>query len=127
MSDPRRMAASPSGRPDDEDDLPEPPRLRALRRLVTVLTVTLILGMLTIAGALAVRITRPEPALQATAFDPASVTAPAIRLPPGTQIIATGAAGTALLLAVEGPEGARALLVVDAASGAILRRVPVTQ
>lgn len=124
MSDPRRIAPL-SGRPDDEDDLPEPPRLRALRRLVTALTVTLILGVTTIAGALVLRITRsPEPP-QAEAFDPMAVTAPAVLLPGGERITATGGAGGVLILAVEGPGGERSLLLVDGASGRVLRRVPV--
>ncbi len=42
--------------------MPEPPRLRALRRLVTVLTATMILGLLTIVVLLVIKIAQPTPA-----------------------------------------------------------------
>jgi hypothetical protein len=38
------------------EDLPEPRRLRQLRRLVTALTATLILGVITIVGLLVIRL-----------------------------------------------------------------------
>ena len=46
---------------DSQAHAPEPPRIRALRRLVTVLTVVMILGMVTVVGLLAWRLTAPAP------------------------------------------------------------------
>lgn len=40
------------------DDAPEPPRLRALRQLVTILTATMILGLVTIIGLIVITLTR---------------------------------------------------------------------
>lgn len=45
-----------------QSDLPEPPRIRALRRMVTALTLTLTLGMIVIVGLLAWRLTSGAPA-----------------------------------------------------------------
>ncbi len=40
-----------------DEEFPEPPRLRRLRRLVTLLTATLIVGVITIVGLLVIRLT----------------------------------------------------------------------
>ena len=58
--------------PGDEE-FPEPPRLRRLRRLVTLLTATLIVGVITIVGLLVIRLTAVRP----TAELPAAITLPA--------------------------------------------------
>lgn len=68
-----------STRVDDMDEAPlnqeEPPNLRFLRRLVTVLTVTMIAGLLTIIALFVIRFSQsPKPIL------PAEIT-----LPDGTQ------------------------------------------
>ena len=44
-----------------DEDFPEPPRLRRLRRLVTALTVTLIVGVITIVGLLVIRLSALAP------------------------------------------------------------------
>ena len=45
------------------DNLPEPPNLRFLRRLVTVLTAVMIGGLLVITGLLVIRFSQTGPAL----------------------------------------------------------------
>jgi hypothetical protein len=111
-------------RDDDEDDLPEPPRLRALRRLVTALTATLILGMLAVAGTLVVRLARPE-APAAPAFAPQALTAERLVLPAGEAITALGAAGPALAVATRDGRGAERIRLFDPATGAELGAVAV--
>jgi hypothetical protein len=105
----------------DEDDAPEPPRLRALRRLVTLLTASLIVGVVATAGALVIRLARPEPG----AFDPRAVAAERVRLPAGEAITAVGAAGAALVVATRDAGGAERLRLYDAATGALLREIAV--
>ena len=65
------MSASISG----DGDAPEPPGLRRLRRLVTGLTATLILGVITIVALLVIRLAALEPAAPALP--------PALTLPEG--------------------------------------------
>jgi hypothetical protein len=49
--------------PPAEREPPEPPRLRALRLLVTVLTATMILGLIVIVGLVVITLTRSRPAV----------------------------------------------------------------
>lgn len=46
-----------------DQEIPEPPRIRALRRLVTVLTATMILGLLTIIVLVVITLTRFSPSM----------------------------------------------------------------
>jgi hypothetical protein len=113
--------------PEDDDDLPEPPRVRALRRLVTVLTATLIVGVVAIAGALVIRIARPPapPAIPASAaFDVGALTAETVALPEGEAITALGAAGSGLMIATRDATGAERLRLYGP-DGALLRVVGV--
>jgi hypothetical protein len=133
MSDPRppRSTRPAAGQPfadrsDDDDDLPEPPRIRALRRLVTALTVASIVGVLTIAGALVVRIIGPF-GNTALPPPPARIAAERIALPAGERITATGGNGPTLILATEAPDGTERLRIFDAATGAFLHAVTVTR
>lgn len=49
-------------RDGEDDDLPDPPQLRALRGLVTLLTVTMIVGIAVVAGTLVYRVMKqPAP------------------------------------------------------------------
>jgi hypothetical protein len=118
MSEPR------SSRPEasDPEDLPEPPRIRALRRLVTTLTVVLILGMVTIAVTLVLRITRtPAPAPA-----PASVLWPdRIALPVGERITASGFGQGLLMLVTEDEAGAARLRLYDPETGALQHVVAI--
>jgi hypothetical protein len=107
------MAPFPSDR-DREDDPPEPPRLRALRRMVAVLTATLILGVVTVAGALVIRIAgapAPPP-------DPAAVTAERVALPADEAIVAVGGGPGVVIVATRDAEGRERLRVFDAGDGA---------
>lgn len=45
--------------PDEFDDLPEPPKLRSLRIMVTTLTATMIIGLLTIIILIVIKIMAP--------------------------------------------------------------------
>jgi len=51
-------------RPDTAQEPPEPPRLRALRRLVTALTVTLMLGIIIIVGLMVWRLGLSGPSVR---------------------------------------------------------------
>ena len=52
----RRIHQSAPGRDEEPDAVPEPANLRFLRRMVTLLTVTMIVGIAVVAGALVMRI-----------------------------------------------------------------------
>jgi hypothetical protein len=123
-----RIARSAPHGPDS-DEPPEPPRLRALRLMVTVLTATLILGVVAIAAALVIRVTRadPPPAPAPAAFDPARLTAESLVLPEGEDIVALGAAGDALMIVTRDASGAEWLRLFDPADGAALRAAPITR
>lgn len=94
---------------------------------MTVLTATLILGVVTIAGAMVLRITAPAPAPVSAGFDPAQVRAESLSLPPGETVTAAGAAGSALMLVTRSAEGAERLHLFDAATGARLRSLDITR
>jgi hypothetical protein len=95
----------------DPDDLPEPPKIRALRRLVTALTLVLILGMITIAVTLVLRISRTPapPAL--------TVTAERVVLPAGERVTASGVAEGILMLVTQDTAGVERLRLYDSATG----------
>ncbi len=90
-------------------DYPESPRLRQLRWLVTTLTLTLILGVITVVGLLVIRLNRVPPplVLPAGVQVPAGETARALTL--GSDWVA--------VVTVD-PEGAERIRVLDQASGA---------
>jgi hypothetical protein len=114
------MADLRSDAPDPDEDAPEPPRLRALRRLVTLLTATSVAGVILVTGALVIRLSRPAPA-----FDAAAVAAPAVALPTGESITAAGGAPGAVILATRDAAGVERLRFFDAATGAETRTVRV--
>ncbi len=64
------------------DEAPEPRRLRALRRLVTALTLTLIVGVITVVGLLVIRLNAlaPPVALPESLSLPAGESARAVTL-----------------------------------------------
>ncbi len=98
----------------EEEDLPEPPKLRFLRRMVVALTATLMVGVLTIAAAIVITVSRdPAPAPLADGAELAErVTLPAKE----TLISATLSAGV-LTVATRGPDGAETLRMFDASTG----------
>lgn len=69
----RGLHESAGERDGDVDDIPEPANLRFLRRLVTLLMVTMIVGISVIAGSLALRLMGGRDAVPFTeiAVDPA--------------------------------------------------------
>lgn len=91
------------------DELPEPRRLRQLRLLVTALTVTLILGVITIVALLVIRLgaLSAPPALPTTVSLPAGETARAVTLGDGWLAVVT----------VDGA-GRERIRVLDRATGA---------
>ena len=97
------------GRTGDED-FPEPPRLRQLRRLVTLLTVTLIAGVITVFALLVIRLSsleRRAPALPPAITLPAGESARAVTLGDGWVAVVTADAA-----------GRERIRVLDAGTGA---------
>mgnify|MGYP006287387887 CR=1 FL=1 len=113
----------PPGLDEDEAEPPEPPRLRFLRRLVTALTLVLILGMTAVAGTLVWRLSGLAAGGGGAA--PSGVAAEALSLPAGARVIALGGAGGEVLVLVETAEGGEALLAYDRADGRLLSRTEV--
>jgi hypothetical protein len=92
-----------------DDDFPEPPRLRRLRRLVTLLTATLIVGVITTVGLLVIRLSAlaPAPAPPAEIVLPAGESARAVTFGEGWLAVVT----------VDGA-GRERIRVLDRATGA---------
>lgn len=86
--------------------------------MVSLLTATLIVGVVVVVGALVLRLIRPaEPPVAAAPFDPAALTAGRLALPAGETVTATGGAAGAVILATRDAQGVERLRVFDAASG----------
>ena len=96
------------GYPGDEE-FPEPPRLRRLRRLVTLLTATLIVGVITIVGLLVIRLSD----VRRTADLP-----PAISLPAGERAGAVTLGSDWLAVVTVDATGRERIRVLDRATGA---------
>lgn len=90
--------------------------------MVTVLTATLIIGVLTIAATLVIRIAM-EPGRGAVA----AIEAESVSLPPGETVTAVGATPSALSLATKDAAGVERLRVFDPATGAPVGEVRVTR
>ena len=120
------MRETPPPAAVSDEDYPEPPRLRALRRLTTALSATLIVGVLVVAGALVIRITSET--ARGPSLAPADIAAESLTLPAGRQITATGFGDGALLIVTRGGEGEKGeerLHVFDAKSGAPLKELAI--
>ena len=111
--------------PTDDDYLPEPRNLRALRRLVTLLTATIIVGLGVVAGAMVLRLVRDPAPAPIAALDLDAAAAERLSVPPGESITAAGAAPGALILVTRDGEGAERLRLYDAATGALRRVVAI--
>jgi len=108
----------------EEDDFPEPPKLRFLRRMVVALTATLMVGVLAIAASIVITVSRDRaPAPLAGGADLAA----SIALPAGETLVAAAASGGVLTVATRSGEGAETLRLFDAATGAALGAVAVTR
>lgn len=98
-----------------QEDEEEPPQLRLLRRLVMALLVVLMLGIVTIAATIVIRLGFPG--------DPAEpVLAETLTVPPGHEVIATGQGPGTVHLTLRGPDGAQVLHIFDAGTGTELSR-----
>lgn len=92
------------------DDLSEPTNLRFLRRMVTVLTVVMIVGVVVVIGLLVTRLTRDAPVL------PSEIT-----LPGGAKPVAFTQAADWYAVVTDTNE----ILVFDRMTGALRQRVVV--
>lgn len=99
----------------------ELPQFRTLRRLITVLTATLIIGIMTIAAVLIWRIASEPPARTI-----AAIGADQVVIPAGAEIIAVGATAAALTIAVKDGEG-EALLTFHPETGEMTGRVMIAR
>ena len=88
------------------------PQFRTLRRMVTLLTATLTIGVLTIAVALVIRIAS-EPGVSIKTVD-----APALTIPLNETIIATGVTSAAITLVTKDADGIERLRLFDPKTGA---------
>jgi hypothetical protein len=98
------------GSQHEDDDFPEPPRLRRLRWLVSGLTVALIVGVLAIAATIVIRLGFGI----GEATGP--VTAERFALPAG-EIVSVGRGSGTVLFVLRLPDGAERLLVFDESTG----------
>ncbi|MEM7239255.1 MAG: DUF6476 family protein, partial [Pseudomonadota bacterium] len=104
----------------------EPPSLRRLRLLVTVLTSVLIFGMLTMVGVFVIRlggigtVSAPSVAIEVP------IAAEAFNLPADAEIVAIGRGQGTVLILTEGPEG-EVLRAFDATTGAARSTTPIAR
>lgn len=105
-----------------DEDLPEPPQLRRLRRLVSLLILVLIGGMLVVVVAMVVQLGafRPPPG---AGIGP--VAAESLALPKGAEPVALGRAPGQVLVITRDSVGAETLRVFDAETGAELSATPI--
>ena len=100
----------------------ELPQFRTLRRLITILTATLIVGIMTIAAGLIWRIAS-EPGARAIA----KVTAEEVSIPADAKVIAVGATASSLTVAIRDGEGGEAVLVFHPETGALISRTAINR
>lgn len=112
------MAAPQKG---EEPHWGEIPQFRTLRRLVTVLTATLIVGVLSIVIVLVIRIAMEPSATRATKIGADEVTIPA-----GAEITAVGATAGSLTIAIR-EDGVESLLIFDPQTGGLVKRVAIAR
>lgn len=113
-----RETPAGSGQPGvDPEELPEPPTLRRLRLLVSTLMVALILGILSVAAVLVIRLGGIAPAA-APVPELTPIAADALRLPAGAEVQAIGRAGGEILVLSRDSDGVERLRAFDAESGA---------
>ena len=109
----------PSPVHDPEEEFEEPPQLRNLRLLVTILTSVLIFGMLAMVAIFVIRLgVFTEPAAQKP------IAAERFVLPDGAEITSLGRGVSTVLIATEGPDG-EVLFVFDAETGALISSTPI--
>jgi len=107
----------------DAEDLPEPPQVRRLRLLVSVLMVVMIGGMVVVAVSMVLRLG----GLGGVQTAPAPVSAAEFALPVGAEVVSVGRGPGEVLIVTRGPAGAETLRIFDAASGAEKSATPITR
>ena len=114
----------PEARPETrtDEDLPEPPQIRRLRRLVSLLVLVLIGGMVIVVGAMVWQLSAFEGQREA-ALEP--VSAEAFTLPEGATVVTVGHAPGEVLMVTRDEAGAETLRIFDAASGAEKSATPI--
>ena len=98
------MSKSSESASKDEAPSGLPPELRFLKRLVTVLTAVMILGLVTIVALLVIRLGQPAaplPALPAAVVLPAGEVAGAVTFGPGFSVVVTQS-GRVLVYSADG-------------------------
>ncbi len=106
----------------DDEELPEPPQVRRLRWLVSLLMLVLIGGMLVVAAAMVVQLG----AFRASPGPPAGpVSADAFALPDGAKVVALGRAPGEVLILTRDAGGAETLRVFDAETGVEASATPI--
>lgn len=101
------------------EDFPEPRRLRQLRRLVTVLTATLILGVITIVALLVIRLSAigSAPEVPAGLALPSGETAQAVTMGKGwVAVVTVDAAGRQRIRVLDATTG-EAMAVTEIVTG----------
>lgn len=104
---------------DEDEEFPEPPRLRRLRWLVTLLTIVLILGVVAIAGTIVIRLGF----LGGQRLTP--ITAPEFVLPEAYEVEAVGRGEGTVLFVLRAPDGAEWLYSFDRQSGGSIGVTPI--
>jgi len=107
----------------DAEDLPEPPQVRRLRLLVSVLMVVLIGGMVVVAVTLVLRLG----GLNGSEKAPAPIGAAEFSLPVGAEVVTVGRGPGEVLILTRDAAGAETLRIFDAGSGAEKSATPVTR
>ncbi|MEL7154916.1 MAG: DUF6476 family protein [Pseudomonadota bacterium] len=99
----------------------EPPQIRRLRVLVMVMMVVLMLGIVTIAATIVIRLGfGGEPSAQ-------KLTAEAIALPSGAEITALGHGSDGVLVTIRRSDGTEALRLHDAATGDLVEETLIVR
>ena len=106
-----------------DGDLPEPPRIKRLRWLVTSLMVVLIVGTVVIV----VSLVRGLGALDLSRTAPTPVSAEQFSLPADAETITLGRGPGEVLILTRDPSGAETLRIFDAATGAETSATPVVR
>ena len=108
---------------DPEDDVEEPPQLRRLRILVMALMVVLMLGIVTIAVTIVIRLGFVGEGTGGATVP--QLRAEAVALPEGAEITALGQGAQGLLVSIRLADGRELLRVHDAVTGALVQETVI--
>ena len=104
--------------PDDQTLPPEPPRLRRLRLLVSVLTVTMILGLIVIIGSIVITLTGSD-------GNPRLTLPESITIPEGETANAVTAGDNWHGVVTTRPDGSQMFHIFQNQSGDLIQSVPI--